>query len=157
MTSRKRACAKLRPVKARLLRRVMRSVGAVHSRLYRATGGRIGSRFRGSEVLLLSVTGRKSGRRFTSPLMYVRDGDAFVVAASNGGIDQEPAWWLNLKTLPAATVQVQRKVFEVRAEKVTGDDRERLWLTLNEMFDGYDGYQRVVQREIAVVRLRPVT
>lgn len=138
------------------MRRVMKTVGSVHIGLYRATGGRIGSHFRGGDVLLLTVIGRKSGRQFTSPLLYVRDGDALVVAASNGGLDREPAWWLNLQARPEATVQVLRDVVEVRAEKVTGDDRRRLWRALNDRFDGYDSYQRAVRREIAVVRLRPV-
>ena len=149
--------ARLDLVKAQVLKRVMRTVGAVHIGLYRATGGRIGRRFRGGDVLLLTVTGRKSGRRFTSPLMYMRDGDAFVVVASNGGIDREPAWWLNLQSLPEATVQVDRDVIAVRAEKATGDDRSRLWQRLTDYFSGYEDYQRGVHREIAVVRLQPVT
>jgi F420H(2)-dependent quinone reductase len=142
-------------MKEQLLRRVMKLVGAAHIRLYRATGGRIGRRFRGGDVLLLTVTGRKSGRRLTSPLLYVRDGDAFVVAASFAGVDREPAWWLNLQSLREATVQVDREVLEVRAEKATGDDRAELWRRLNESFAGYEGYQRAVSRQIAVVRLRP--
>jgi deazaflavin-dependent oxidoreductase (nitroreductase family) len=133
----------------------MKVVGAVHTRLYRASGGRVGGRFRGGDVLLLTVTGRRSGRSFTSPLMYVRDGEALVVAASNGGIDREPAWWLNLQARPEATVQVGRDVLPVRAERTTGEDRSRLWQALNAAFGGYEGYQRGVQREIAVVRLSP--
>lgn len=143
-------------MKDRLRKSVMKAVGRVHIGLYRASGGRVGRRFRGGDVLLLTVTGRKTGRQLTSPLMYVPDGDAFVVAASNGGLDREPAWWLNLQSQPEATVQVRQQTLAVRAEKVTGDDRARMWRTLNAMFKGYDGYQRVVQREIAVVRLRPV-
>lgn len=143
-------------MKERLLKRVMKAAGTVHVSLYRATGGRIGRRTRGGDVLLLTVTGRKSGRRYTWPLIYVRDGDAFVVVASNGGVDREPAWWLNLMSMPQGTVQVGRDVVDVRAEKVTGDERSRLWRTLNEVLDGgYDGYQRGVRREIAVVRLQP--
>jgi F420H(2)-dependent quinone reductase len=139
----------------RLLRRVMKLVGAAHIRLYRATGGRIGRRFRGGDVLLLTVTGRKSGRRLTSPLLYVRDGDAYVVAASFAGVDREPAWWLNLQSAGEATVQVNRDVLQVRAEKASGDERAQLWRRLNQSFAGFDGYQRGVSREIAVVRLRP--
>ena len=136
------------------VKRVMRTVGAVHTGLYRLTGGAVGGRFRGGRVLLLTVTGRRSGKRFKAPLMYVADGDGWVVAASNGGVDREPAWWLNLQALPAATVQVGREVVPVRAEAVTGDERTRLWAALNAMFSGYEGYQRKVHRQIAVVRLR---
>ena len=144
-------------MKDRLLKRLMKTVGAVHIGLYRATGGRIGRRFRGGDVLLLTVTGRKGGRQFTSPLMFMRDGDAYVVVASNGGLDREPAWWLNLQALPTARVQVDRDVLDVRAEKATGDDRTQLWQRLTRMFAGYEDYQRGVSREIAVVRLHPVT
>jgi F420H(2)-dependent quinone reductase len=143
-------------MKDQLLSRLMKPIGTAHIKLYRATGGRIGRRFRGGEVLLLTVTGRKSGRRFTSPLMYVRDGDAFVVAASFAGVDREPAWWLNLQSVGEATVEVNRQVLDVRAEKATGDDRTRLWRMLNQSFSGFDNYQRGVSREIAVVRLMPV-
>jgi F420H(2)-dependent quinone reductase len=142
-------------MKERLLRRVMKVVGAAHIRLYRATGGRIGRRFRGGDVLLLTVIGRKSGRRLTSPLLYVRDGDAYVVAASFAGVDREPAWWLNLQSAGEATVQVNRDVLQVQAEKASGDDRAQLWRRLNQSFAGFDGYLRGVSREIAVVRLRP--
>ena len=125
-----------------------------HVALYRATGGRIGGRFRGGSALLLTVTGRKSGRRRTTPLLYIRDGDAFVVAASNGGMDWEPAWWLNLKANPAAEVQVGPEVVRVRAEPADPTERARLWPLMNRMFAGYDKYQQRVTREIALVKLR---
>ena len=143
-------------VKEKLLKRVMGTVGAVHAALYRRTGGRVGRRFRGGSVLLLTVRGRTSGRPFTSPLMYVRDGEAYVVAASNGGIDREPSWWLNLLADPRAEIQVDDEVLAVTAERASAEERPRLWRMLNAMYSGYDGYQAGVSREIAVVVLRPI-
>ncbi len=79
----------------------------VHVALYRAGGGRVGGRLRkGVPVLLLTTTGRKTGRRRTTPLLYVEEGDRYVVVASAGGAPSHPAWYLNLRSNPAATIQV---------------------------------------------------
>ncbi|HKH11862.1 MAG TPA: nitroreductase/quinone reductase family protein, partial [Rubrobacter sp.] len=77
----------------------------VHSALYRATGGRVGGSLVGSPVLLLVTTGRKTGQRRTTPLLYLRDGDRYVTVASNGGAPKPPLWWLNLQANPEATVE----------------------------------------------------
>jgi len=73
----------------------MKCASGIHTALYRASGGRIGSGMQGMPVLLLTTTGRRSGKSRTTPLLYVRDGDAFAVVASNGGSDYTPGWWLN--------------------------------------------------------------
>ncbi len=78
----------------------------LHSSVYRATGGKVGGRLLGSPVLLLTTTGRKSGRPRTIPLLYLRDGENLVVVASNGGTAGDPAWWLNLMADPEANVEV---------------------------------------------------
>lgn len=139
----------------RLLVRVSRTVAAAHTALFRATGGRAGNRFRGGDVLLLTVTGRRSGRQFTTPLLYLRDGADLVVAASNGGIDAEPQWWRNLLADPRATVEVGDRSTAVTAEEVQDPERAVLWDRLAERLPAYDGYQAGVGRRIAVVRLRP--
>ncbi|QJY45870.1 nitroreductase/quinone reductase family protein [Pseudonocardia broussonetiae] len=139
----------------RALTVVSRHVAAAHTALLRATSGRVGGRFRGGEVLLLTVTGRRSGREFTVPLLHLRDGDGWVVAASNGGIDREPQWWLNLQAAPDAVVEVDGVSVPVVAAEVDGADRAALWDRLVAVLGAYDDYQAGVRRRIAVVRLSP--
>ena len=138
-----------------LANKVFRLVSAGHTAVYRATGGKLGARMGGSPVLLLETTGRKSGKKHTTPLLYLPDGRNMVIAASKGGANKHPAWWLNLRENPTTVAQVGDRTVEVRAEETSGDDRERLWRGLVAMYPGYANYQRLTNREIPVVRLRP--
>ncbi|RBY75422.1 hypothetical protein DQ239_17300 [Blastococcus sp. TF02-09] len=140
----------------RALTVVTRVVAGWHVRLNRWSSGRLGNRFRGGQVLLLTHRGRVSGRSFTTPLAYARDGEDLVVAASNGGIDLEPQWWRNLQAEPRCSVEVRGRRIDVLATEVGEQDRSRLWDALNANIDTYDGYQASVSRRIAVVRLSPV-
>ena len=113
-------------------------------------------RFRGGPVLYLTTIGRKTGQSRTTPLLHLREGDGWVVVASNGGADWEPGWWLNLRAGTAATVQVDGVDVPVRGTEISGPEREQMWKRLvDEVFD-FDTYQRKVRRRIAVVRLEPV-
>ena len=111
--------------------------------------------FRGADLLYLTTTGRSSGARRTVPLAFVRDGDDLVVAASNGGSDWEPGWWLNLQADPTGTVRVAGEERRVTGVEVEEPERSVLWDRLNAQLDAYDGYQAKVRRRIAVVRLTP--
>lgn len=142
--------------KDRALTVVTRVVAGWHVRINRWSGGRLGNRFRGGQVLLLTHRGRTSGREYTTPLAYARDGEDLVVAASNGGIDLEPQWWRNLKADPRCSVEIRGRRIDVLATEVGEDDRARLWDALNANIDTYDAYQASVSRRIAVVRLTPV-
>ena len=115
------------------------------------------SRFRGGDLLYLTSTGRTSGAARTVPLLFVRDGEDFVVAASNGGSDWEPGWWLNVQADPHATIEVAKRTISVVASEVEEPERSVLWKRLSDQLDAYDGYQAKVRRRIAVVRLRPET
>jgi len=141
--------------KDRALVKVSRVLGAVHARVLRASGWRVGARWMGGDVLLLTHTGRRSGRSFTTPLLHVRDGDDLVVAASNGGIDREPQWWLNLQADAVGGVEVGGRSMPVVASPVGAADRDRLWAALMAKCGSYDGYQASVSRQIALVRLTP--
>jgi deazaflavin-dependent oxidoreductase (nitroreductase family) len=134
---------------------LIKMMSGMHLFWYRLTGGVIGGSFAGMPFLLLTTTGRKSGRRRTTPLQYLEDGGNMVLAASNGGNPRHPAWWLNLERNPEAEVQVRNEKRRVTAEKAEGEERERLWGLLVEMYSGYGGYQRTTNREIPVVILRP--
>ena len=128
---------------------------AIHEFWYRMTGGLIGGRVGGRPFLLLTTTGRKSGRPRTTPLLYLRDGEDLVVVASFGGNDRHPAWWLNLERNPEAEVQVGNEKKRVRAEKAKAEERSRLWPLLVDLYANYDQYQKGTRREIPVVVLRP--
>ena len=128
----------------------------LHSSLYRATGGKVAGRLLGRPVLLLTTTGRKSGEARTVPLLYLRDGENLVVVASNGGTAEDPAWWLNLRADPEATVEAGGRKTRVRAEEVGGEEKGRLWERLLEMYGPYARYQERTDREIPVVVLRPL-
>jgi len=128
-------------------------VGSFHSRIYRASGGRLGANLGGLPHLLLTTTGRRTGTPRTVPLTYMRDGERFVLVASNGGSDRHPAWWLNVRSSPNVTVQVGRETFRVDARRAHGEERDRLWEALKRFNPFYAHYERITDREIPVVVL----
>jgi deazaflavin-dependent oxidoreductase (nitroreductase family) len=127
----------------------------MHTSVYRASGGRVGGRMLGSQVLLLNTVGRKSGRKRTTPLLYLRDGDDYVIVASKGGAPAHPAWYHNLKASPKTRVEIGPSEVRVRAEEASPEEKARLWPKLVEMYPSYEDYQRKTDREIPVVILHP--
>jgi deazaflavin-dependent oxidoreductase (nitroreductase family) len=142
-------------VRALFVRTVTRYGGALHRVLYRASGGRIGGRVWGLRVVLLTTTGRRSGKRRTVPLCSLRDGENVVVIGSYGGLDRPPAWSLNLEAEPHAELVDGRMRRAVTARTASADERERLWAELTAQAPGYLEYQRRTAREIPVVILQP--
>ena len=134
---------------------VMRLISGTHELWYRLSGGLIGGRFGRLPILLLTTTGRTSGLKRTTPLVYLPDGKNMIIIGSNGGSDKHPEWWLNLRSQPKAEVQVGRDVRTVVAHKADGNERERLWRQAVELYYGYDEYRRMARREIPVVVLAP--
>ncbi|MEA2314659.1 MAG: hypothetical protein QOI03_1351 [Solirubrobacteraceae bacterium] len=135
-----------------LLRRVM----GAHTAVYRATGGLIGHRTPGfAPVLLLDHVGAKSAIKRTSPLLYTRDGERFVLVASKGGYPRHPAWFHNLLANPDTTVQVGSRRLRVHARVASAAERKRLWPTVVAAYSGYEDYQRRTEREIPLVILEP--
>jgi F420H(2)-dependent quinone reductase len=132
-----------------------RALNKTHSSVYRRSDGRVWGAMFGGPVLLLNTTGRKSGQRRTNPLLYIRDGEDFVLIASNGGAPKHPAWYLNLMATPDATVEVGDREFRVRAGKVDGEEKARLWQKMVEMYPAYDSYQKKTDREIPLLVLHP--
>jgi proline iminopeptidase len=128
--------------------------GEEHVRRYRETNGEEGHIWReGSTVLLLTTTGRTSGEKRTTPLIYGLDGDNPVIVASKGGAPQHPGWYRNLVKNPAAEVQIKGETFAVHARDAEGEERERLWKLMNGIWKHYDEYQQKTDREIPVVVL----
>ena len=129
--------------------------GAEHVRVYRETGGRRGYHWRGTEILLLTTTGNVSGEPRTTPLIHRTDGDRYVVVASKGGSTEHPSWWKNLETRPEATVQIRDREVPVRASAAQGEERDRLWAKMVEVWPDYEDYAARTDREIPVVVLEP--
>ena len=126
-----------------------------HSRLYRATGGRIGGTVIGMPVLLLTTVGRKTGQPRTNALTYMPEGDACVVIASNAGEPRHPAWWLNLQANPKASIQRGREATRVVAREAEEEERARLWEGIVQRESGYAVYAQRTSRRIPVVVLEP--
>jgi deazaflavin-dependent oxidoreductase (nitroreductase family) len=128
--------------------------GEEHVTRYRETDGEEGHDWlEGSTVLLLTTTGRKSGKESTSPLIYQLDGDNPVIVASKGGAPEHPGWYLNLQKTPEVGVQIKGDTFRARARTAEGNERERLWKLMTEMWPQYDEYQEKTDRQIPVVVL----
>jgi deazaflavin-dependent oxidoreductase (nitroreductase family) len=131
--------------------------GQEHVERYRATGGEEGHDWQeGTSILLLTTTGHKSGEERTTPLIYGRAGDSYLVVASKGGADEPPAWYVNLQADPEAEIQVKADVMRVRARDATPDEKPELWQTMTAEWPHYDAYQEKTDREIPVVVLEPV-
>ncbi len=132
-----------------------------HVRRYRETGGADGHIWKGHDgtgnfpCLLLSTTGRKSGEARTTPLIYGRDGEDYVVIGSQGGRPVHPYWYLNLDANPEVEVQVEAETFPATARTASGDRRERLWNMMARLYPPYDDYRAkaAATREIPVVVL----
>lgn len=108
-------------------------------------------------TLLLTTTGRKSGRVITLPLIFGHGGpDEYVVVASKGGAPNHPAWYLNLEANPEVEVQVKADKFKARAHTASGAERATLWRKMVEIFAPYEEYQKKTQRQIPVVVLKKV-
>jgi deazaflavin-dependent oxidoreductase (nitroreductase family) len=127
--------------------------GPEHVRVYEETGGERGYDWRGTTILLLTTTGRKSGEPRTMPLIHRTDGDRWIVVASKGGWPANPAWYENLLANPDAKIQVKDERIDVRASAAQGEERERLWALMTEVWPDYDEYQKKTDREIPVVIL----
>jgi deazaflavin-dependent oxidoreductase (nitroreductase family) len=129
-------------------------VTRLHRAVYRSTGGRVGARMAGLDMVLLTTTGRKSGQPRTLPLACLQDGEDWIVVASNGGQDFHPAWWLNLQANPRAQAQLGRETRSIVAHEAIDDDRARLWPLLKQQNAAYPKYEKKTDRLIPVVVLR---
>jgi deazaflavin-dependent oxidoreductase (nitroreductase family) len=127
--------------------------GQEHVKRYRETDGAEGHEWQGTNVLILTTTGRRSGQARSTPLIYGRDGDNYVVVASKGGADEHPGWYLNLQDNPQVEVQILGDRFPAQARIATSEEKPRLWQVAVERWPAYADYQRRTEREIPVVVL----
>jgi deazaflavin-dependent oxidoreductase (nitroreductase family) len=135
---------------------VLGSAFGLHRTIYEKSGGRIGHRIPGlPRMLLVDHVGAKSGTKRTTPLVYIPDGDAFVVVASKGGHSRNPAWFHNLKANPVTEIQAGTKRVPVKARVATDAEHKRLWPKAVKAYRGYKGYQERTDRKIPLVILEP--
>jgi len=128
--------------------------GEEHVRVYQETDGERGYLWRnGTTILLLTTTGRKSGEKRTTPLIHRTDGERWIIVASKGGTPDHPYWFLNLEENAEAEIQVLEEKIPVNFSVAEGEERERLWSLMTEVWPDYDEYQKNTDREIPVVVL----
>jgi deazaflavin-dependent oxidoreductase (nitroreductase family) len=133
----------------------LRWVGKLNVPLYRLSRGRIGGTVGNGPVLLLTTTGRKSGQPRTAPVLYLADGDRFVVINTNAGNAKTPAWSLNLRANPEAEVEVGGAKTAVRARMAEGEERDDLWRRHMQQYSGWDYYESKLDRQPSVFVLEP--
>lgn len=121
---------------------------------FRANAGKVGGSWDGRPLLLLTTTGAKSGRRRTTPVMYLPDGDQLLIFASKGGAPTNPGWYHNLLAHPDVTVEVGAETFDAEAEVLTGEERDRLYRKQAELYPMFAEYERRTSRKIPVVALK---
>jgi F420H(2)-dependent quinone reductase len=126
-----------------------------HTTAYKLSRGRVGGTSMGAPVALLEHVGRKSGKRRTSPLICTEDGENLVLIASKGGVDNHPAWYLNLMDAPVTDVWWKGRKRHVKARVAKGKERKRLWEQMVAAYRPYNSYQRRTEREIPVIVLEP--
>jgi deazaflavin-dependent oxidoreductase (nitroreductase family) len=122
---------------------------------FRSNEGKVSGPFAGAPMILVNHTGAKSGKAYTSPLVYTRDGDNYVIIASKGGAPEDPQWFRNLVAHPEVTVEVGTETIPVRARVTEGDERARLFRAQAELMPNFAEYAEKTSREIPVVVLEP--
>ncbi len=120
---------------------------------FRANGGKVGGVWKDRPLLLLTTTGSKSGKRHTTPTMYLHDGDRLLIFASKGGAPTHPDWYHNLRVNPHVTVEVGGETYEATATVLTGEERDRLYGRQAELYPQFADYQAKTTRKIPVIAL----
>jgi deazaflavin-dependent oxidoreductase (nitroreductase family) len=127
-----------------------------HAKRYMESDGRDGHIWEGVTTLLLTTTGRRSGQPRTTPLIYGRAGEKYLIVASRGGAPKHPSWYENLAANPVVQVQVMADRFKARARTATPAEKPALWKTMAAIWPPYEEYQQRTQREIPVVILERI-
>jgi deazaflavin-dependent oxidoreductase (nitroreductase family) len=123
---------------------------------FRTNDGRVGGPFEGAPMILVTHTGRRSGRRITTPLVHTRDGDDVVIVASKAGADEDPLWFHNIREDPNVRVEIGTEAYDAVARIAEGDERDRLFAAHAELMPNFADYQEKTDRVIPVVVLSRV-
>ena len=138
-----------------LLKWLFKAANGLHVGLYRMSGGKFANKIANLPILLITTFGRKSGKPFTNPVVYLKEGQDYLVAATNGGADTDPGWYLNLKTRPEAKIEVGNTTFTVQAMIAKGEERTRLYEKFKTASSNFVKYENSTSRVLPVIRLTP--
>jgi deazaflavin-dependent oxidoreductase (nitroreductase family) len=130
--------------------------GKEHVRRYQETDGAEGHDWNNTVTLLLTTRGRNSGNPYTTPLIYQRYGDDYLIVASYGGAPDHPQWYKNLQAHPEVDVQVKGERFKARARTADDEEKPGMWQVMAKAWPDYDNYQQKTDRQIPVVVLERV-
>ena len=131
--------------------------GRANAFLFKITNGRLGNRMGKQSVLLLHTVGRKSGKSYTTPLSYYRDGENYLIVASNWGKEDPPDWFRNLMRHSRTIIQVKDTTLQVEARQAEGEEYQRLWKDVTRQNPQYIEYQKTLTRQIPIMILTPVS
>ena len=123
---------------------------------FRSNGGKVGGQFAGAPMIIITHTGAKSGKTYTSPLVYSKDGDRFVIVASKAGAPNNPSWYHNLIAHPEVTVEIGTEKFKARVTEAKGAERDRLFAAQAKLMPQFNEYQKKTNRKIPVLVLERV-
>jgi deazaflavin-dependent oxidoreductase (nitroreductase family) len=133
--------------------RLARDFNANNIAAFRKNHGKVGGYFEGAPLILLNTIGRRSGQLHVTPVMYLKDGDRFLVFASNGGAEKHPDWFLNLKAHPDFKIEVGDETIDIHADEVTGSEHDILYNRQATIYPQFADYQRKTKRIIPVIGL----
>jgi deazaflavin-dependent oxidoreductase (nitroreductase family) len=131
----------------------IRLFGRLHAWLSQLSGGKLETAFGKLPFMMLTTTGRKTGQRRTTPVLYLQDGTGLIIVASFGGNDMHPAWYLNLEQCPKAEVIVEGEHRRVLARKLSPEEKKVIWPRLVQLYPRFEIYQQRTRREIPLMRL----
>ncbi len=137
-------------------KRVMKAANDLHVALYRKSRGKFANKIANLPILLITTFGRKSGNPYTNPVVYIEDGQDYLVSATAGGVDWDPAWYLNLKANGNAKIQVGDMAYNVQATIAESEERTRLYEKFKAASSNFAKYEQGTSRVLPVIRLTPI-
>jgi deazaflavin-dependent oxidoreductase (nitroreductase family) len=136
---------------------MMKVMAKVHTTILRISGGRIGNKMGGNDVLLLHHVGAKSGKYYATPLAYIAESGGYAVVAAAAGQPNHPGWFYNLQKTPETTIEIKGTPIPVIAEIAPKATRDRIWTALAAEFPQYNKFQQMTSRTIPIILLHPQT
>jgi deazaflavin-dependent oxidoreductase (nitroreductase family) len=123
---------------------------------FRSSGGKVGGQFAGAPMIIVTHTGAKSGKTYTTPLVFSKDGDKCVIIASKAGAPKNPSWYYNLVAHPEVTLEIGAEKFTAKATEARGAERDRLFAEQAKMMPQFNDYAKKTSRKIPVFTLERV-
>lgn len=140
---------------SKTIRKVFQAGNGLHVTLYRKSGGKFANKIANMPILLITTFGRKSGKPHTNPVVYIQEGQDYLVSATNGGSDWVPGWYLNLKARPEAQIEIGDTKFNVQVTITEGEERTRLYEKFKAASSNFVKYEKSASRVLPVIRLTP--